>query len=203
MASLLRPGEHAFAADLFDIGRRSDGDSVQLASFLASGKKLGIPIDRDMIFAGSSHALRAENIVGKAGTLRFVNIDGGHLLGDVEADAELAKNTIADFGVLCFDDFCNPAWPEVSLGVFNFLRANSRRFAAFALSQKKIFICQNEYFDLYKSILLDALVLRRIRRIEVELLGRSVIHFRNTYFERIRFEGLARTGLGRLNAFFY
>jgi hypothetical protein len=203
MAGLLQPDERAFAADLFDIGKRSDGDSVQLASFLASAAKLGIPIDRDMIHAGSSHALRAENIVRKTGAMRFVNIDGGHLLGDVEADAELAKNTIADFGVLCFDDFCNPEWPEVSLGVFNFLRANHPRFAGFALSQKKIFVCQEEYFDLYKSVVRDALVLRKIRRIEVDLLGRSVVHLRPTHVERIRYEGLARTGLGRLNAFFY
>jgi hypothetical protein len=203
MAGLLRPDERAFAADLFDIGTRSGGDSVQLASLLASGEKLGIAIDRDMIHAGSSHALRAESIVSKTGAMRFVNIDGGHLLADVEADAELAKNTIADFGVLCFDDFCNPEWPEVSLGVFNFLRANNDRFAAFALSQKKIFVCQTEYFDLYRTIIRDALVLRRIRRIDVELLGRSVIHLRHSYFERIRYETLARAGLGRLNAMFY
>ena len=53
MAGLLRPDERAFAADLFDIGTRSDGDSVQLASFLASGEKLGISIDRDMIYAAA------------------------------------------------------------------------------------------------------------------------------------------------------
>jgi hypothetical protein len=135
--------------------------------------------------------------------MRFVNIDGGHLLADVESDADLAKNTIADFGVLCFDDFCNPEWPEVSLGVLNFLRANRDRFAAFALSQKKIFVCQTEYFDLYRSVIRDALVLRKIRRIDVELLGRSVIHLRHSYFERIRFETLARAGLGRFNAMFY
>jgi len=203
MAGLLRPGEHAFAADLFDIGTRSGGDSVQLASFVASGERLGIPIDRNMIFAGNSRTLNAETIVGKAGALRFINIDGGHLLADVESDAGLAKAAIADFGVLCFDDFCNPEWPEVTLGVFNFLRANDSRFAVFALSQKKIFICQTGYLDLYKSTVEHAPALRSIRRMEVNILGRSAVHLRGTRLERIRYEILARTGLGSLNAFFY
>jgi Methyltransferase domain len=203
MAGLLRPGERAFAADLFNIGTRSGADSRQLASFVASGEKLGIPIDRDMIFAGDSRTLNAQALVSKTGTFRFINIDGGHLLADVESDAELGKATIADFGVLCFDDFCNPEWPEVSLGVFNFLRANSTRFAAFALSQKKIFVCRNEYFEFYRSIVRDAIALRRIGRIEVALLGRSVVHLRHSHLERLRYEGLARTGLGRFNALFY
>jgi Methyltransferase domain len=203
MAGLLRPDEHAFAADLFNVGMCSSGDSFQLASFLASGKKLGILIDRDMIHAGSSRALSAERIISKTGALRFAHIDGGHLLADVESDSILAKDAIADFGVLCFDDFCNPEWPEVSLGVFDFLRTNSSRFAAFALSQKKIFVCQLAYFDWYQSIIRDAPVLRKIRRINVDLLGRSSIHLRQTHFERIRYESLSRVGLGGLNAFFY
>jgi hypothetical protein len=203
MAGLLQADERAFAADLFNIGVRSGNDSLQLASFVASGAKLGIPIDRNMIFVGNSHMLNAEAVIKKTGALRFINIDGGHLLADVESDAALAKAATADFGVLCFDDFCNPEWPEVSLGVFNFLRANESRFSAFALSPKKIFVCQNAYFDLYTSVIRDAPVLRKIHRIKVDLLGRSIIHLRQTYLERIRYEGFARTGLGGLNAFFY
>jgi Methyltransferase domain len=202
MAGLLQPGEHAFAADLFDIGQHPSRESIQLRTFLASGEKLGIAIDRNLVHAGSSRELNARDITSKTGTVRFFNIDGGHLLDDIECDAALAKQAIADFGVLCFDDFCNPEWPEVSLGVFDFLRANTE-FAPFALSQKKIFICKNDYVEHYKSVIGSAPVLRKINRLEVDLLGRSVLHLRPRHLERLRYEGLARTGLGRLNAFFY
>jgi hypothetical protein len=202
MAGLLQPGERAFAADLFDIGQHPSHESRQLRSFLASGKKLGIAIDRNLVHAGSSRELSGHDITSKAGTVRFFNIDGGHLLDDIECDAALAKQTIADYGVLCFDDFCNPEWPEVSLGVFDFLRANPQ-FAPFALSQKKIFICKNGYVEHYKSVIGDAPVLRKISRLEVDLLGRSVLHLRPRHIERLRYEGLARAGLGRLNALFY
>jgi hypothetical protein len=202
MAGLLQPGERAFAADLFDIGQDPSRESTQLRTFLASGEKLGIAIDRNLVYAGSSRELNVHDITGKTGTVRFFNIDGGHLLDDIACDAALAKQAIADFGVLCFDDFCNPEWPEVSLGVFDFLRTNPE-FAPFALSQKKIFICKNEYAEHYKSVIGGAPVLRKISRLEVDLLGRSVLHLRPKHIERLRYEGLARAGLGRLNAFFY
>ncbi len=203
MAMLIEKDEKAFAADLFNIGPVEGGDSGQLTALLESAAKLDIPTDRDLLFVGTSRDLSASMLLQKTGALRFFSIDGGHGFRDVSLDAELAAATIAEFGVICFDDFCNPEWPEVSLAAFDFLRSHAETFSPILISQKKLYVCNIKYRALYTEMLAKSALLRKLHGPPVELLNWSVPYVRTSVAERIRCELFVRAGLGGLNPRFY
>jgi hypothetical protein len=201
MATLIGENEKAFAADLFDIGSVVGDD--QLTCFLKSAKALDVSIDREMMFVGNSHDLSASLLLQKAGPLRFFSIDGGHSLPDVLSDAELAANTISEFGVICFDDFCNPEFPEVTLGAFDFFRKHDWRFVPFAISQKKLYACKTPYKAFYTELMTTSILLRKIKSDPIDIMGHSSRLLRSDVLERARHEIFVRAGLGRVNALFY
>jgi len=203
MAMLIDKQEKALAIDLFDIGASEGRDSWQLTSFLDVGRKLNVNIDREMVIVGQSQGLNAAVILEKTGPLRFFSVDDGHTLQDVLSDATLAGNVISDYGIICFDDFCNLEWPEVTFGIYDFLRTNAATFVPFLISQNKLFVCKHKYHNFYTTLIGNSEPLRKIRKKSVDMLGRSTLIVRNTKVEYLRCEGFARMGLGRLNAFFY
>jgi len=54
-------------------------------------------------------------------TLRFAHVDGGHSRDEALQDLELVYGRLCRSGVIAVDDFENPGWPEVSVGVSDFL----------------------------------------------------------------------------------
>lgn len=202
MALLINKGEKALAIDLFDIDPLPAGGSRQLTSFLEIGKRLNIDVDKDLTFAGNSRRLGAADIVQKIGHVRFFSIDGGHSVDDVVHDAVLAADTISEFGVICFDDFCNPEWPEVTFGIYDFLRNCESSFVPFLASQKKLFVCKQQYHDFYLRLVANAPDLRKLQKKEV-ILGQEAWIVRSSQLEYFRCEAFARLGIGRLNALFY
>jgi hypothetical protein len=203
MAALVGENEKALAADLFDIGAAAHDDSLQLTSFLNAAKALNIAVDRELVFVGNSKDLTAPFLLEKTGLLRFFSIDGGHVSQDVMSDAELAAQVISDFGVICFDDFFNPEWPEVTLGVLEFLRDSSGPFVPFMISEKKLFVCKEGYLDFYAELVRKSVLLEKIHKTLIHMMGRSVLFVRNSFIERARYEVFARARLGRLNSIFY
>ncbi len=164
MAMLIDKHEKALAIDLFDIGASQGRDSWQLTCFLDVGRRLNINIDREMVIVGKSQELDAPAILEKTGPLRFCSVDDGHKHQDVFSDATLAGNVISDCGVICFDDFCYVEWPEVTFGIYDFLRTNAATFVPFLISQNKLFVCKREYHNLYTTLIGDSEPLRKIRK---------------------------------------
>ncbi len=203
MAMLLNRHEKALAIDLFNIGESPGQDSEQLKYFLATGERMGIRLDRDMIVAGDAKHLSAADVLARTGRVRFFSIDGGHELDDVLHDSTIAANTIADYGVICFDDFCNPEWPEVTLAIYEFLKTSAHDLVPFLVSQKKLFLCRPQYRDFYRQIIESASGFRRVKIANVNLLGHRTLVVRSSQREYLRSEAFARSGLGRLNTLFY
>ena len=202
MAMLMNDSENALAMDLFNIGEAPGRDSEQFTCFLEVGRRMGIKLERDMAFIGNAQLLRPENILEKTGPVRFFSVDGGHALGEVQHDVNLAANTISNHGVICFDDFCNPEWPEVTLAVLDFLRATAADFTPFLISQKKLFVCKRQYSDFYNRLIESAPLLHNFKKAHVDLLGSRTLIVRSKPSEYLRYEAFARTGLGRLNMLF-
>jgi hypothetical protein len=203
MAKLLEEGEYAFAADLFDIGLRASGESWQLASFLKSAEELNVDMPLEFIFVGSSRTLQPNTLRDKVGPVRFFHIDGDHSWEGVKSDAQLAERTIADFGVICFDDFCNPLYPDVSSGVFDFLRERSGTIAPFLITRKKLFVCRVEYADFYKKAFENNQLLRKVQKTPIELMRSPVLFAGDSQLARLRNEFFVRFGLAPLNGLFY
>jgi hypothetical protein len=203
MALLLDEHEKGLAIDLFDIGSSLSHESQQLVSFRNSGRRMKINIESEMLIVGDSHSVSAGDILTRTGPLRFFSIDGGHSFDDVMSDATLAANTISEDGVICFDDFCNPEWPEVTFGIYDFLRANATSFVPFLVSQKKLFVCNPKDINFYTQLIWSADALRKILKSRIVVMGHSVVMMRTNLLEYLRLEGFARIGLGRLNGLLY
>ncbi|MQB41482.1 class I SAM-dependent methyltransferase [Rhizobium sp. ICMP 5592] len=199
LRKLSAPDSNVLAIDLFDI----EEDDAQYQRFLDNGKSLGIPVDEELVISGDSTQLDPQAITDKIGQVRFFSIDGGHLLHHVVADSRLAKNVLADHGIIAFDDTFNPAWPEVTIGVSDFLRRNSDTFAAFCMTKYKTYVCRREFHDLYQMAVRDAPHLKPFEQAEMDFLGSKVIRLHNPINRRVAYELMQRMGMSALSEWAY
>lgn len=183
------------AVDLFDLEPDGDGKPSQYQRFISNGKKLGLDVDETLIIKGDSTALAPDEIITKVGKVRFFSIDGGHMLHHVMADSKLAMDVLADHGVIVFDDTFNPAWPEVTVGVADFLRNNGQDFSCFCMTKYKTYICRRNFSNFYRDIVAHSLDLRALEHVETAFLGANVLRLHNPLRRRAIYELLRRCGL--------
>jgi hypothetical protein len=191
------------AIDLFDLDPTETGGLSQYERFLANGRDLGLPVDEDLIIKGDSTKLSASTINDKLGEIRFFSIDGGHMLHHVMADSRLAMETLAEHGIIVFDDTFNPAWPEVTVGVADFLRSSGEDFACFCMTKYKTYICRRAYSEYYRSIIARSSDLRAFDHIETEFLGANVLRIHNPLIRRALYEMAQRCGLAHFSERIY
>lgn len=198
MTQALAPGEAAFAADLFAEGPQPSGETRQLQEFRRNAARFDIDLHPNAVVAGPSERLKAPDIMGAVGPVRFFSIDGGHMLEHVRHDAALASAVLTEHGVLAFDDFCNPEWPETSLGVFDFLRDRQGEFAPFAITKAKLYVCRPDWHPQYLTIIKSSDWMRGYPQREISLLGAPLIWFHHRIADRVMFQALSRARLGSL-----
>ncbi|WP_037076836.1 class I SAM-dependent methyltransferase [Neorhizobium vignae] len=183
------------AIDLFDIGRVSDGAPTQYGQFLANGRRLGLDVDEELILRGDSTLMQADEITSKVGRTRFFSIDGGHTLQHIAADSRLATDTLADHGIIAFDDTFNPAWPEVTVGVADFLRERKDTFSTFCMTKYKTYVCRKEFHEFYMRAIAEAPDLLAFDHVETEFLGSQVARLHNPMSRRMVYELMVRSGM--------
>ena len=169
------PDAKLLAIDLFDIGQTDDGASPQYSQFLENGRRLGLAVDEDLIVKGDSTRLSASEIKERVGEVRFFSIDGGHMLPHVVADSRLAMDSLAAHGVIAFDDTFNPAWPEVTVGVADFLREHGSSFSAFCMTKYKTYVCRREFHQFYHDVIAKAPDLTAFDHVATEFRGSRVV----------------------------
>ncbi|WFU03174.1 class I SAM-dependent methyltransferase [Rhizobium sp. CB3171] len=199
LKKITSPEDRVLGIDLFDIGEMSNGVSEQYRTFIENGERLGLPVDEDLLFVGDSAELSPKDVASKVGKVRFFSIDGGHTLSNLKADIHLAKETIADHGVIVFDDTFNPAWPEVTVGVADFLRDNDEIFSAFCMTKYKTYVCRREFHDFYRAAILRARHLRAFELAETHFLGSDAVRLHNPFGRRILYELMTRSGMSAIS----
>ncbi len=70
--------------------------------------------------------------------VRLFHIDGGHSVGEVRADLELAAACLGDRGAIVCDDALHPGWPTVAEAVFAFLFAQQGAIVPIAVGFNKL-----------------------------------------------------------------
>lgn len=188
--------EKILAIDLFDIGQKTEGMASQYTRFVENGRRLGMPVDEDLIIRGDSTMLAPSQLTAKIGKIRFFSIDGGHRLQHVTADSTLAMATLADHGVIAFDDTFNPAWPEVTVGVADFLRTSGGAFSAFCMTKYKTYVCRREFHEFYSDLIANSADLAAFDHVETEFLGSKVARLHNPISRRMVYELMVRSGMG-------
>lgn len=187
--------ERVVAIDLFDLG---DGDQggAQYARFVDNGRTLGLPVREDLVIKADSTRLKPEDISAKAGPIRFFSIDGGHMLHHVMSDSHLAAATLADHGIIAFDDTFNPTWPEVTVGVADFLRQQKGAFAVFCITKYKTYVCRQPFHASYSRAIAASADLAAFGHLQAEFLGSMAIRLENPMRRRLLHQLLVRSGMG-------
>lgn len=191
--------ENILAIDLFDIEQKPDNAVTQYGRFIENGDRLHLPVDQDLVISGDSTQIRPDEIIGKIGRTRFFSIDGGHMLHHVTADSLLALETLAPHGIIAFDDTFNPAWPEVTVGVTDFLRQRQDELATFCMTKYKTYVCRKEFHDFYCRIIEKSPDLSAFDHVETDFLGSNAIRLHNPITLRMVYELMIRSGMRALS----
>jgi hypothetical protein len=186
--------ERVIAIDLFDIGGVPEG-SDQYRQFVENGHRLGLPVREDLVIKGDSTLLKPADIEAKAGLIRFFSIDGGHMLHHVASDSVLAADSLADHGIIAFDDTFNPTWPEVTVGVADFLRGQKGAFAVFCITKTKTYICREPFHADYSKAIASSPHLAAFGHVETEFLGSKAARLENPMRRRLVHQLLVRSGM--------
>lgn len=199
LKKICEDGDKVLGIDLFDIGQAADGSATQYRRFIENGQRLGVPVDEDLIIKADSTGLQAEDIIARIGRPRFFSIDGGHMLDHITADSALAMDTLADHGVIAFDDTFNPAWPEVTVGVADFLRQQKSAFSTFCMTKYKTYVCRRQFHEFYYNAITEASDLLAFRHVETEFLGSKVARLHNPMSRRMVYELMIRSGMRKFS----
>ncbi|NTE44571.1 class I SAM-dependent methyltransferase [Agrobacterium pusense] len=188
--------EKVLGVDLFDLDPPQDGSLDQYERLMENGRRLGFTMDRDLIIKGDSTRLTPDDITSRIGPARFFSIDGGHHLHHVLADAKLAMEVIAPHGIIVFDDTFNPAWPEVTVGVADFLRTHGHSLVCFGMTKYKTYVCHREFHSIYAQAIAIDPDLQALAHVETQFLGAKVVRLHNPMRRRVMYELMVRSGLG-------
>ncbi|MCS4091068.1 MULTISPECIES: class I SAM-dependent methyltransferase [unclassified Rhizobium] len=186
--------EKIVAIDPFDIVK-PDHSLTQYERFAAGGRQLGLSVDEERVIKSDSTLLRPADVIERAGLIRFFSIDGGHMLPHVEADSRLAAASLAEHGIIVFDDTFNPAWPEVTAGVTDFLREEAGRYSVFCLTKYKTYVCRRPFHEFYAQTIKTSPELKTFDHIETEFLGSTAIRLHNPMRRRIAYEVMVGLGM--------
>lgn len=164
--------ERALAVDLFEddaINAPSRWHRGRDRALLTNARRLNIALCDDELLKTSSLDISATDILERVGgPIRFFSVDGGHGYEHVANDLQLAKSTLSDNGIIAVDDFFNVSWPEVSLAVYDFIRATDE-VVPFLLSPWKLYLAPPHIAFGYKEA---------VRRANGEAKG-SIVRFLN------------------------
>jgi hypothetical protein len=143
--------------------------------------------------------LKPSDIREKAGSIRFFGVDGGHLLHHIASDSDLAARSLSDHGIIAFDDTFNPSWPEVTVGVADFLRERQGAFSVFCITKYKTYVCRQPFHEFYSRAIATSPDLQAFGHVETAFLGSRATRLENPMRRRIVHELLVRTGMSILS----
>ena len=149
----LATDEPCFAIDVFEQQHLNKDDSGygNRRAFLANLERWAGSDHGVTIIAKSSLDVTAPEIVGPCGRVRLLSIDGGHTEDCVSSDLRLAEKVLHPYGVAIADDYFNPSWPAVSVGVARHCLDPDSWLRPFAISPNKLYLARIEHAALYRD----------------------------------------------------
>ena len=180
--------EKVLGIDLFDI----PGQIEYVGTVLKSN---GIG-DAVILEKGRSELVSEQSIRERIGPVRFFHIDGGHEYEHLQNDAMLAASTLDQRGVIVFDDFMNPQYPDLTVAVIDFLRGRPE-FVPFALTKSKLYVCRKGEHAAYHGVASTQALAKGYYIEAFSLLENPVIYLNQSIVNRGVYQKLAGLGLGR------
>lgn len=148
--------------------------------------------------AGSSLDLSPSDVTAMAGPVRFFSVDGGHEMEHILHDSALAAGSVCEQGVIAFDDFMNAQYPDLTVGLIDFLRENADTVRPFAITRAKLYVAPVGACALYQDILESMDLSGGLERDRFKLLGHEVVFIDQPGVNRAVYQKLAERGLGKV-----
>ncbi len=105
---------------------------------------------------------------------RLFSIDGGHTARHAENDMILATSVCEDGAVIVVDDFENPGWPGVRVGIERFFQSTSADWQPLAIGGNKLYVAHSARKELYANAIEKSARSAGALRGEDDLFGRRV-----------------------------
>ena len=99
--------------------------------------------------------LRADELLSQCGPARLFSVDGGHTAVCTANDIGLSEASTIGDGIVIVDDYFNPSWPDVSVGVAQYIRLDTSALRPFAISPNKLYLSRAHCHARYRAILRD------------------------------------------------
>jgi Methyltransferase domain len=104
---------------------------------------------------------RDASLVPLRRSFRWIHVDGEHTGQAVSSDLSVAHELLGDTGIICLDDFFNPAYPQITASAMAFLQAHRFDLVLFACGYNKGYLARPTHARhlsaLIRSSLADAL----------------------------------------------
>jgi predicted O-methyltransferase YrrM len=100
---------------------------------------------------------RNTELLSRRRTFRWFHIDGEHTGQAVATDLSIAHELLADDGVVCIDDFLNPAYPQITAATFAFLQAHRFELTLFACGYNKGYLARPTYARHYLRMMRESM----------------------------------------------
>src|SRR5262249_24195924 len=97
--------------------------------------------------------LAADEIVSFCGPVRLLSVDGGHTADCTLNDVKISEASTARNGIVIIDDYFNPSWPDVSVGVAQYMLLPASSLRPFAISPNKLYLARSHCHQDYRSVL--------------------------------------------------
>jgi hypothetical protein len=111
------------------------------------------PDNLEPVSGASSSAVHSPLVQGLVRQYRFIHIDGDHSGYSVAADLAFAAQAIKEEGIICMDDFFNPAYPQVTAAIYKFLFDNEMSFRMVLCGKHKCFIVKASQYRRYENLI--------------------------------------------------
>jgi hypothetical protein len=152
---LRRPGEKSFAVDLFDL-QQENVDQSGLGDFQRFSENLerySRGPQSVVMFQRNSIELQPDELLDACGPARLLSVDGGHTAECTLNDLKIADAVLTERGIVVVDDYFNPMWPDVSVGVGQYVLESSSKLRPFAIAPNKLFLSRPEWHREYRTVL--------------------------------------------------
>jgi hypothetical protein len=95
-------------------------------------------------------------------SVAFAHVDGMHTFSALTSDLRLCEDILADFGMLCADDFHTDLYPQLPAALYRYLYSGHSDLSIFLVGFNKVYLCRNEakryFFNWVRDNLIDGLL---------------------------------------------
>src|SRR5258708_9304320 len=86
---------------------------------------------------------------------KFCHVDASHMFDPTVHEIDLADYMLADYGILCLDDFTNLNYSQILSSTFKYLFTRQTDLTIFLVTAEKAYLCRRRALPIYEQFILN------------------------------------------------